>query len=116
MKKNKGFYIIEIIISLAVIGIIAVVFLSIFSTGLVNIVRAGVRTKAVGTAVDDFNDSPHVISSKTVEIELPVAGGGTRLVEITGSYAKSKVNVTEGPISNMEVEVVAFIPGYTELE
>ena len=73
MKKNKGFTIIEIIVSLAIIGILAVVFMSVFSTGLVNIVRAGVRTKAVGTAVDEFYDEPDIISSDTLEISCPLA-------------------------------------------
>lgn len=116
MKNNKGLTLIEIIVSLAIIGIIAVVFFSLFNTSLVNIVRAGIRTKAVGVAVDDFNDSPEIISSKTVLIELPVAGGGTNVIEINGSYARSKVNVIEGSIPDVEVEVEAFIPGYLESE
>lgn len=113
MKKNKGFTIIEIIVSLAIIGILAVVFMSVFSTGLVNIVRAGVRTKAVGTAVDEFYDEPDIISSDTLEFELPISGG-TNTIEITGSYVRGKVNVTEGQISNLEVEVEAFVPGLSE--
>lgn len=115
MKKDKGFTFIEIVISMAIIGILAIVFLTVFNTSLVNIMRAGVRTKAVGAAVDDFSENPSVISSKTIEIELPVAGGSS-IIGISGSYARGMVTVTEGSVSNLNVEVEAFIPGYIDID
>lgn len=47
MKNNKGFTLIEIIVSIAIIGIIAIPIFGIFGTGLKNIVNAGNRTENV---------------------------------------------------------------------
>lgn len=45
MRKRRGVTLIEIIVSLAIIGIMGISFLNIFDMGLVNITRAGNRTE-----------------------------------------------------------------------
>lgn len=47
MRTRKGLTLIEVILAFAIIGIIAVALLTIFNSGLKNILNAGKRTKAV---------------------------------------------------------------------
>lgn len=47
MKKRKGLTLIEVVVSIALLGMIAVVFLTIFNTGNKNIIKSGDRTKDV---------------------------------------------------------------------
>ncbi len=59
MKKHqneKGFTLIEVVVSLAIIGIMAVSFLSIFSGSLVGVVKSGKIGTAVYTAQTDAED------------------------------------------------------------
>ena len=110
MGNRKGFTIIELVLSIGIIGIIAVSFLSIFGTGFSNIVRAGVRTKAVNTAESEFHDNPEIINEDDIDIELPIVGGTVKHT-ISGSYAKGVINVNNGKPTKFEVEIQAFVPG-----
>lgn len=47
MKKRKGITLIEIIVSIAVIGVLVIPIFTIFNSGLMNILRAGTRTEVV---------------------------------------------------------------------
>jgi prepilin-type N-terminal cleavage/methylation domain-containing protein len=46
-KKNSGFTLIEVILSIGIIGIIALAILNVFGFGFKNIVNAGSRTEKV---------------------------------------------------------------------
>ena len=110
--NRKGLTLVEIIISMAIIGIVAMVFLSVFSSSFVNIVRAGVRTKAVAAAANEFHGDPSVVRHETIEVELPLPSGSTTIIDINGSIARGNVVVNEGSISNLEVQIEAFVPGF----
>ncbi|MHB1454470.1 MAG: prepilin-type N-terminal cleavage/methylation domain-containing protein [Saccharofermentanales bacterium] len=59
-KKNQGMTLLEIIIAIAILGLLAGVFLSSFSTGYINIFNMGIKTKAMyraQTILDQVNDS-----------------------------------------------------------
>lgn len=47
MKIKKGLTLIEVVISIALIGIVAIVFLNIFSTSNMNIARSTEKTKEI---------------------------------------------------------------------
>jgi prepilin-type N-terminal cleavage/methylation domain-containing protein len=56
LKQNKGFTLIEIILAMAILGIILVAFMGAFSGGFINIITMGNKSKAVAEAqaVIDF--------------------------------------------------------------
>jgi prepilin-type N-terminal cleavage/methylation domain-containing protein len=66
MKNKKGLTLIEVIISIAIIGILAVSTLSIFDAGLLNIIRAGKRTETV-LEVKDGIDLLIITKDDTIE-------------------------------------------------
>jgi len=111
MTKRKGVTLIELVVSLALIGIIAVSTLTIFDTGLSNIFRAGSRTKAVAEANHDVTSSVlSVIEDAEVDIKLPVLGGVTKDYKIVGDVVKGVgIEPTLGQ-SDLEVEIIEFKP------
>lgn len=110
MKNDKGVTLIELILSMALIGIIAVSVFTVFNASLINIVRAGKRTEAVNLAEERFDDNPTIIVEKSIIIDIP-SPAGTKTHTIKGSEAKGSVQIHEGPVPNIEVEINAFIPG-----
>lgn len=110
--NQKGLTLVEVIVSLAIIGIIAVVFLSAFDMGLVRIVHSGNRTQAIDEARDAFYNNPTIISPSTIEVTLPTATGDVKYF-ISGSYAESEFSVGESSNSKATVKVRSFIPGLT---
>ncbi|GAB2324609.1 hypothetical protein IRB23M11_22330 [Alkalibacterium sp. m-11] len=45
MKNQDGFSLIEVIITIAIIGILGIALLEIFGTGITNVAKAGERTE-----------------------------------------------------------------------
>ncbi len=59
-KRNQGFTLIEIIIAIAILGLLVGVFLNSFTSGYINIYNMGSKTKAMyhaQTILDKINDS-----------------------------------------------------------
>lgn len=76
LQKKAGFTLIEVIISIAIVSIIAAAFLSAFSNGFINIIRSGQKTEAAEKAqkiIDLIYESgstdPGVISTYDTWIE-----------------------------------------------
>lgn len=74
-KRKKGFTLIELIVSIAILGIMAVAFLTMFFNGYTNIISAGNRTRAVKVAetlIDKVSKSgnPDIINSESTESTL----------------------------------------------
>lgn len=83
MRKRKGITLIELIISVAILGIISVGILGIFDQSLINILRAGKRTEIVLSAKEelDVDLSNNGLGIDTdIEVTLP----GNNTVTITG--------------------------------
>ncbi len=71
MEKQKGFTLIEVILSLAIIGIVSIAILTGLNTSLQNIVRAGNRTEAVEISEKViFNETDTVEKQYTVTITI----------------------------------------------
>ena len=86
--KKKGFTLIELIVSIAILGIISVVVLSIFNTGLLNIQRAGKITQNTisATTIMDYKILNAVVGDLNVSettISIPTPGVSTN-ISITG--------------------------------
>lgn len=111
MKIRKGFTLIELIVSIALIGIVAVSLLSAFDASLFNISRAGVRTINTYTAENTFLTSPVAISVvQDIEVELPTSDGSTNVVIISGKIGRGS-GTTVGSYANVQVDIEAFVPG-----
>lgn len=73
LKSSRGFTLIEILVSLAIFGMMMVAFLSLFSSALYMTIRSGNRDKAVADAAGQ-------VESKIVE---PAAAAENAQVVIT---------------------------------
>ena len=97
---NKGFTLIEVIISVAILGIITLMTLSLFSTTFLNIVRFGDLTEVV---VENQETIEHFLSDETYVAPVPgqtvnappnsemrftltIGGTGTSVITTTGNY------------------------------
>lgn len=108
--KNQGYTLIETIISIAIIGIIAISILAIFNSGLINITKAGNRTKAVSIAEDTFlNDGEIIDESIEIEVQLPNVDDMSNY-KIKGKVIKGEVILNSGFKNETKVEIKAFVP------
>lgn len=92
MKKRQGLTLIEVILSLAIIGIILVVTLNIFGMGIKNIASAGDRTDHVldaQTVIDQIINPPKNLG-KLDNYEV-VVKDTTKIVKIDGNDASIDV-------------------------
>lgn len=109
IKDEKGFTLVELIVSFAIIAIIATTMLNLFGAGLLNITKAGTRTANTETATNNFLTNPEVISEeKTLSINLGINTEDN--VEVKGRMGKG-TGTLPGSYGNVEVEIEAFVPG-----
>lgn len=112
MKVKDGFTLIEVIVSIAIMGIVAISMLTVFNAGLVNIIRAGNRTEAVYDAEADLVESPAVLSYENITIKVPTPYGENSVI-INGGYVKGEASITSG-FGSVTVDFEEFIPGLIE--
>lgn len=105
MKRKNGFTLIELIISIAILGLISVTFLSIFNMGLINISRAGNRTSAVEEAEKNIS-TPSEINDFNITVKLPDKADGIDVI-VKGRVYESKVNILN---SDDFVDIIRYIP------
>ncbi len=114
MKKQKGLTLIELLVSLALIGILAVTFLPMFSAGFANIVRAGLRTKAVNIAEADMINQEEIAATDSYTINIILNSSKknetAKNVGVNGSLFTGKVTINEGQRFELDVEVFEFKP------
>lgn len=104
MKFNKsGFTLIEIIVSMALIGFIAVSFLTLFTSGFTNIFMMGKKTQVMNydaqMYMDKIYDNVYTLSTSALNITDDVTAiivsenynsTGLRLVELTVEYPNNR--------------------------
>lgn len=108
MERKNGFTLIELIISIAILGLVAVTFLSIFNMGLINISKAGNRTTAVEVAEKNLSYSPEIKDFK-ITVKLPDgSNNNSRIdIEVTGKIYESKEYIGH---SNDYVNIIRYVP------
>ncbi|MDR7871214.1 MAG: type II secretion system protein [Tissierellaceae bacterium] len=126
MKNRKGLTLIEVIVSMAIVGVIAVVILSIFSSGTKNIARAGHRTTNIYDAnriIDELiikSENPYtdwdaieseneniVVNNMEYNVILPGIGED---IKVSGKLLK----VTSTDEENNTIIIETFVPNKLE--
>lgn len=114
MKNRKGLTLIELIVSIALVGVLAIVVLNVFSSGFLNIVKAGNRTQAVNAAENEIFNNPIVEEEKVLDILIPVPGMGQVEHQIKGSIVTGLTTINQGTRSEVQAEIKTFMPNYLE--
>jgi prepilin-type N-terminal cleavage/methylation domain-containing protein len=102
MNNRKGITLIEVIISIAIIGLLGIASLNIFDTGLKNINRAGLRTVNILEVKKEVDNQIMDITTGTEnEATVILPGDSTeifngRLIEVTN-------------IDGVDVEIITFV-------
>jgi prepilin-type N-terminal cleavage/methylation domain-containing protein len=108
MKSRKGFTLIELIVSIAIFGLIGVSMFPAFNTALRNIVNSGNRTDAVGVAFEDIINGTHV-ETFVFEVQLPNdLNTGSEKIDVEGNKITG-VSQIEGT-AGKEVEIFIYSP------
>lgn len=107
MQSNKGFTLIELIISIAILGLVAVTFLSIFNMGLTNIKKAGDRTSAVEMTEKNLYDNVPEEFNVTVTLPNPKNEPSEIKVTVKGKIYESKEYIG---YSNDYVDIIRYVP------
>lgn len=107
MNNRRGLTLVEVILTLAIIGIMAVTFLTIFNSSLLNIVRAGVRTDSVNRAELDLENA-EIIEHKTVIVNWVDNKNTVKDIRVEGHMVKGVGVINQGLNTEMEVEIVVF--------
>lgn len=116
MKKRKGVTLIEIIISLAIIGIIVIVILNMFNFSIANIFRSGIRTKSIAEVRDEIDEKISEIQGttdgvETIDIIIPGVGNKT----VKGTMITISGEDEEGN-NEFNLEITTFVPNEIEIE
>ncbi|MCD4712447.1 MAG: prepilin-type N-terminal cleavage/methylation domain-containing protein [Clostridiales bacterium] len=104
VKMNRGMTLIEVIIAMAIIGIIAVGLIQMFTMSMIVISNAGKKTQS---AYDAQKHAEHSLTSKysntpDVDEELLLTIGGTTIIA-PGRKVKVESQLSNGEIINIEV-------------
>lgn len=113
MKRKKGMTLVEVIISLALLGILSIVFINAFTMGFTKIIYAGHRTNAVGQAQAFFYENPTILEKKDIIVSLPTSSANAEIT-VTGSYATGNVTLNSGTSQEIKIEVLTFVPGLSQ--
>ncbi len=108
MKRKNGFTLIELIISIAILGLVSVTFLSIFNMGLINISRAGNRTTAVEMAEKNIYNTTEIDDFAVTVILPDVSNNPSGIsIEVKGKIYDSKEEIG---YTDDFVDVIRYIP------
>jgi prepilin-type N-terminal cleavage/methylation domain-containing protein len=101
---KAGFTLIEVIVSLAIIGIIAISFISIFSTGVLWVSKAGGQSSSAFSAQKDLENA--IANDINGTDTISIIFNGVTLPAVAG---KSQ-SVTKTYRNNEYVTISVFIP------
>jgi prepilin-type N-terminal cleavage/methylation domain-containing protein len=106
-NSSKGLTLIEIVVSMAIFGIVIVSFLSIFTTGFMGIVRAGQRADAAYLSQQKMTNKiiqeGSFIGTTTITYDFSASGGPSIPINVSILEAETVIN---GNASKMK----SFIP------
>lgn len=78
MKKRKGLSLIEVLVSMAILGVIALLAMSMFGFGVKNIISSGKRTEEVYDLEGEINEiifgNPDNVQGEEISIEVKIPG------------------------------------------
>lgn len=104
-KKTKGFTLIEIIVALAIIGVIGVSLLTVFTMGMRVIVQARDRNDAAYTAQSQVEANLNTVNAapSTITITMP----DTTTISASGTVMPAE----SATVNGKEVSIDYFKPG-----
>ena len=111
--NNKGFTLIELIITIALVGIIAISFLGMFTTGFSGIISAGDHSRAgysgqsaIESIINDVSVSgePNISTSTLNDASLSIQFD-TIEVNVTGN-----IEIVDYEDGNIKSKVATFLP------
>lgn len=108
MKNRRGISLIEIILSIAILGLVAISMLSIFDSGLFNIRRARITTEntmTVSSELDNKISNRDIIIGSEITVNVKLTDSVTR--NITGELISSD----NTDINGRELIIKTFLPG-----
>ena len=109
MNIRKGMTLIEVVVSLAIIGLVATTMLSIFNTGLINITRSGIRTSAIAGSEIDLNSEDYTdLNSLDVNVLILDDDGTDLSISVPVTEYSGSVEIVTGLTGNMLVEIKAY--------
>jgi len=91
--RKKGMTLVEIIVSIAILGIIAVAFLPVFTTGFSSVFHAGNKSEALYRAQQDMEG---LIADKTITASPPVENTDKMTITKTVSINSVTINAAGG--------------------
>lgn len=114
-NKNNGFTLIEVIISIVMLSIILLTFLTVFSTSSINVFNSGNKNSAMNLASDTmellYSSQPYIDSNSLVDRLKALGGNHTQ--PLSENYAEKTFNfsvqdATLMGIKGYNVTIVAF--------
>lgn len=103
MKQRKGLTLIEVIITIAIISIMAVVILSIFNTSIISIFKSGNRT-------DKVFEVKKEIDQKIIDNESNTTGIDEVTVIIPGIGDKTIKGTMIKNTEHNDLNITTFVP------
>lgn len=111
IEGNRGITLVEVLTSIAIIGVLLITLLTIFSGNLQNVTRAGTKTKYVFSAQEQMNDIIKEIEEGRISatgdflnINFKDRSGKSWSVQVNGK----KVSTEAGEDTN-KVKLTTFI-------
>ena len=111
IEGNRGITLVEVLTSIAIIGVLLITLLTIFSGNLQNVTRAGTKTKYVFSAQEQMNDIIKEIEEGRISatgdflnINFKDGSGKSWSVQVNGK----KVSTEAGEDTN-KVKLTTFI-------
>lgn len=110
MKKQPGLTLVELIAAMAILGIILISFLSLFTTALTNVYRSGDQVSALNQASGSVESK---VASGTTDYTTTLtlsATDGSVTIEIDGGTAS-----TQSTVNGMSSTMLAFVSNVSQI-